>query len=222
MAVRSRKSTRARAPLDRERVLRAAIGLADTDGIDALTMRRLGQELGVEAMSLYNHVANKDDLLAGMLDVVVGEFELAADAPDWKSTLRRSAVSAHEVLMRHPWACNLLVTRPESMGPARYRQMDLMLRTLRGAGHSVVQTHHAFHVLDSYITGFTLQELSFPVPTGDLASMAAQFLRHFPSDDYPALAEHIRYHAESGLFDEGDFEFGLDLILDSLERLPRI
>ena len=179
-------------------MLRAAIDIADAEGIDALSMRRLGQTLGVEAMSLYNHVTGKDDLLAGMLDLVLDEIDLASAAPDWKTALRQVAISANEILTRHAWACDLLVTRPQLAGPARWRQMDVMLRTLREAGFSVVETHHAFHVLDSYITGFTLQQVSFPIPTGDLAEMAALFLRDFPSDDHPALAEHIEYHRRLG------------------------
>jgi AcrR family transcriptional regulator len=221
VAARDRPRPDGRTPLDRQRVLRAAIDLADTDGVSALTMRRLGQALGVEAMSLYNHVANKDDLLAGILDQVVGEVELPTDERDWKATLRAIALSANGVLRRHPWAADLLVTRPQMIGTARHRQMDHILRTLREAGFSVVETHHAFHVLDTYISAFTLQQVNFPAPSGDLGEMARRFLRDFPSDEYPALAEHIGYHAESGTFDEGDFEFGLDLILDSLERLPR-
>ena len=136
--------------------------------------------------------------------------------PEWKAALRRIALSAHEVLRRHPWAPSLLVTRPEMTGAARWRQMDAMLGFLRGAGFSVEQTHHAFHVLDSYIIGFTLQQVSFPAPTGDLAEMGERFLAGFPSTEHPHLAEHIRYHIDTGTFDEGDFEFGLDLILDSL------
>ena len=140
-----------RTPLNRERVLRAAVALADDAGIESLSMRRLGQELGVEAMSLYNHVSNKDDILAGILDLVVGEIDLRAEDTEWKATMRRIALSAHEVLRRHPWAPSLLVTRPEMTGAARWRQMDTMLGTLRAAGFSLEQTHHAFHVLDSYI-----------------------------------------------------------------------
>ena len=221
MRARGRPRADARAPLNRERVLRAGVELADAEGIEALSMRRLGQALGVEAMSLYNHVASKDDLLRGLLDIVVSEIALPTDAPDWRAALRASAISANEVLRRHPWACDLLVTRPGLMGPARYRQMDFMLRTLREGGHSVVETHHAFHLLDTYITAFTLQQVSFPAPAGDLAELAGRFLRDFPSELYPSLAEHIGYHAETGLFDEGDFEYGLDLILDGLERMTR-
>jgi AcrR family transcriptional regulator len=221
VAARDRSRTDGRTPLDRQRVLRAAIDLADTDGVSALTMRRLGHALGVEAMSLYNHVANKDDLLAGILDQVVGEVALPTDGRDWKATLRAIALSANAVLRRHPWAADLLITRPQMSRAARYRQTDHILRTLREAGFSVEKTHHAFHVLDSFIAAFTLQQVSFPIPSGDLAEMAKRFLRDFPADEYPALAEHIGYHVESGTFDEGDFEFGLALILDSLERLPR-
>jgi AcrR family transcriptional regulator len=221
MPPRQRPTQASRSPLTRERVLRTATALADRDGIEALTMRRLGQELGVEAMSLYNHVANKDDLLAGILDLVVGELDLPADAADWRSALRSSALDAHAILRRHPWSPGLLVLRPEMTGASRWRQMDFTLGQLRSAGFSVERTHHAFHVLDSYVIGFTLQEVSFPAPTGDLAALGERFLATFPAAEHPHLAEHIRYHIDTGVFDEGDFEFGLDLILDSLAAMER-
>jgi AcrR family transcriptional regulator len=210
-----------RATLTRASVLRAAIALADDVGVESLTMRRLGRELGVEAMSLYNHVANKQDLLAGMVDAVVAEFDVPAPASGWRSELRRAAISSHDVLRRHPWACRLLVSSPPMTGPARHRHMDAMLHALRGAGLSVSLTDHAFHVLDGYILGFTVQQVSFPAPTEDLAARATEFVAQLPADQFPWLVEHIRHHIDSGHYDEGDFEFGLDLILDSLERLLR-
>jgi AcrR family transcriptional regulator len=218
---RRRRGSTGRETLTRERVLSAAVDLADRDGIEALTMRALGHALGVEAMSLYNHVSNKDDILAGILDRVIDEVDLSTEPAGWKATLRAIALSAHETLRRHPWAPGLLVMRPEMTGAARWRQMDAMLGALRGAGFSVEDTHHAFHVLDSTIIGFTLQQVSFPAPTGDLAEMAERFLAGFPSTEHPHLAEHIRYHIDTRTFDEGDFEFGLDLILDSLAAMVR-
>jgi AcrR family transcriptional regulator len=200
-------------------VLRAAIDLADANGIDSLTMRKLGEELGVEAMSLYNHVANKDDILDGIQDLVVSEYELPPRQDDWKVALRQTAISAREVLLRHTWAASLQLSAPDAVGPARLQYMDSILGTLREAGFSVVMTHHAFHVLDIYVVGFTIQQINFPIEAEDLPDLAAQFLLGIPVDDYPYLVEHINHHIESAHYDEGDFEFGLDLILDGLEQL---
>jgi AcrR family transcriptional regulator len=199
-------------------VLRAAIDLADQGGITALTMRKLAQELGVEAMSLYYYVAKKDDLLAGMVDLVVREMELPSMGDDWKAALRKSAISAHDVLVRHAWACGLMMSVQD--GTARLRWMDAVLRCLREAGFSTELTHHAYHALDSHITGFTLWQLSFPFEAEQLADVAATFLRELPVDEYPYLAEHVEWHlTETRDDDEGEFAFGLDLILDGLERM---
>jgi len=219
MATQTDRSAEPRIPLTRERVFRAAIDLADANGIDSLTMRKLGEELGVEAMSLYNHVANKDDILDGIQDLVVSEYELPPRQDDWKAALRQTAISAREVLLRHTWAASLQLSGPDAVGPARLRYMDSILGTLREAGFSVVMTHHAFHVLDIYVVGFTIQQINFPIEAEDLPDLAAQFLLGIPVDDYPYLVEHINHHIESAHYDEGDFEFGLDLILDGLEQL---
>jgi AcrR family transcriptional regulator len=207
-----------RIPLSRDRVLRAAIALADESGIEALSMRRLAQELGVEAMSLYNHVANKDDLLAGILELVAGEIEPPPDGAEWKSALRRSAISAHDALLRHPWASNLRMGR-RGAGPTSMQHADATLRTLRQGGFSPELAYHAFHILQSHVSGFTLQELNFPYDADKLKAMAAKFLRDFPADEYPDLAEHVRQHIEPSHAHRSTFEFGLDLILDGLERL---
>ncbi len=210
--------TAPRVPLSRERVLRAAIDLANRGGITALSMRKLAQELGVEAMSLYYYVAKKEDLLAGMVDLVVREMELPSMGDDWKAALRKSAISAHDVLVRHPWACGLMMSVKD--GTARLRWMDAVLRCLREAGFSTELTHHAYHALDSHITGFTLWQLSFPFEAEQLADVAATFLRELPVDEYPYLAEHVEWHlTETRDDDEGEFAFGLDLILDGLERM---
>ena len=192
--------------------------LADEGGIESLSMRKLGQELGVEAMSLYNHVANKDEVLNGIVEVVIGEVEWPAGETDWKKALRESSISTHEALMRHPWAASLWWRRAE--GPAHMQRAELMLRTLRNAGFSDELTYHGYHVLVGHILGFTLQALSFPIETKEeLQEMAARFLEEFPVYEYPYLAEHIRQHASPGDSDEGEFEIGLDLILDGLERM---
>jgi AcrR family transcriptional regulator len=210
--------TKSRSPLTKERVLEAAIRLADEGGIDSLSMRKLGQELGVEAMSLYNHVKNKDEVLDGIVEVVVREVELPPAEEDWKTALRQNAISAHEALMRHPWAATLWWRRAE--GPDRMRGAEFMLRTLREAGFSEDLTYHGYHVLVSHILGFTLQAVNFPIETKEeLQELAADFLQDFPVDEYPYLGEHIRQHADPGDSDEGAFAFGLDLILDGLERL---
>jgi AcrR family transcriptional regulator len=199
-------------------VLEAAIRLADEGGIESLSMRKLGQELGVEAMSLYNHVKNKDEVLDGIVETVVDEVEWPADESDWKTALRDSSISAHEALMRHPWAASLWWRRAE--GPGRMRKAELMLKTLREAGFSEDLTYHGYHVLVGHILGFTLQAISFPIETKEeLQELAAEFLQDFPVDEYPYLAEHIRQHVDPGDSDQGAFAFGLDLILDGLERM---
>jgi len=206
--------------LSRDRVLRAAIRLADEDGFDSLTMRKLGHELGVQAMSLYNHVANKDDIRDGIVDLVMSEIEVPSNGADWKPAVRQSAISAHEVLLRHPWASSLMMATTV-VSPARLRWMESLLGILRAAGFSADLTHHAYHALDSHITGFTLWQVNFPFETAEeLAGMADAFRRELPADEYPHVAEHIEQHlAEPGLDGPSEFEFGLDLILDGLERI---
>jgi AcrR family transcriptional regulator len=208
-----------REPLSRERVLGAAVQLADESGIEALSMRKLGLRLGVEAMSLYNHVAGKDDLLDGVVDLVVSEIELPADAVGWKEAMRRRAISAQTVFSRHPWASTLIDSR-ESSGPARLRYFDWVLGTLRRAGFTLEMAARAFVVLDSYVYGFGRQQLNSSA-AGDLSpeQMAEAFLTALPADEYPYLREIVVEHAMKSGYDEtADFEFGLDLILDGLER----
>ena len=219
MATPPAPTTERRVPLNRERVLRAAIGLADQGGIESLSMRRLGQELRVEAMSLYNHVANKDDILTGIVDIVESEIELPAAGRDWKRAIRTIAISAHDVFERHPWAASLTLSATGSR-PARWRYMNALLGCLRGAGFSTGQTDLAYHALESHIAGFTLWASQLEIAEEDLPDLAATFLRDFPADDYPWVAEHIRQHMELRKPEnEGAFAFGLDLILDGLERI---
>jgi AcrR family transcriptional regulator len=183
-------------------------------------MRRLGQELGVQAMSLYNHVANKDDIRDGIVDIVMGEIEVPPEEADWKSAIRQSAISAHQVFLRHPWACSLQMATA-TVSPTRLRWMESLLRTFRQAGFSAELTHHAYHALDSHITGFTLWLANMPFETHDeLADLAEAFLSELPVDEYPYFAEHAEWHMKPLDPDEPrEFEFGLDLILDGLERL---
>jgi AcrR family transcriptional regulator len=213
-------SVEPRIPLSKERVLRAAVELADTSGIEALSMRRLAKELGVEAMSLYNHVANKDGILAGIVEIVASEVEVPSDAANWKSSLRQSAISAHDAFIRHRWACPLMMSTP-ALIPSRLRWMEGVLATLREAGFSPNLTHHAYHALDSHITGFTLWQVSFPFDTREeLLDLGRQFLAMIPPDEYPYVIEHAEEHlAEPDPDEPTEFEFGLDLILDGLERL---
>jgi len=184
-------------------------------------MRKLAQALGVEAMSLYNHVANKGEIVDGIVDRVVSEIELPAGAEDWDTAIRKCAVSAHDVLLRHPWACSLVMSpaRSRTALTARMRYIEWLLGRLREAGFPPELTYHAYHTLDSHILGFTLWQLGHSPGTEDIAGFAETFLRELPSGEFPYLAEHIRQHlaASSG---EGDreFEFGLDLILDGLKR----
>ena len=209
-----------RAPLNRERVLGAAVLLADESGIESLTMRVLGLRLGVEAMSLYNHVANKDDILDGMVDLVVSEIDLPSDAVDWKEAMRRRAISAQSVFSRHPWVSGLIDSR-QSSGPARLHYFDWMVGTLRRAGFTLEMAARAFSVLDSYIYGFGRQQLNISAGS-DMTpeEMAEAFLRAIPADEYPHLREMVVEYAMSAGYDENaDFEFGLDLILEGLRRL---
>jgi len=206
-----------RAPLSREQVLRVAVELADAGGLESLSMRRLAQQLGVEAMSLYHHVRNKKDLLAGMLDLAYAEIETPSGAGDWRDEMRRTAISFHEVLLRHRWACSLLMA-PLGVGAAQTRYMDSVLGRLRGAGFSAELTHHAYHALDSHIVGFTLWLLPYLSLAQQQPDLAERFLRELPADELPHLIEHIGVHLAPERPDEvGGFAFGLDLILDGLE-----
>jgi AcrR family transcriptional regulator len=209
-----------RIPLSRERVLRAAVAFADQSGIGTLSMRKLGQSLGVEAMSLYNHVANKDELLDGMVDLVFGEIELPAGETDWKTAMRERAVSARQALSRHPWAIALMQSRT-SPGPATLRHHDAVIGSLQGAGFSIEMAAHAFSALDSYVYGFALQEVSLPFDTAqETADIAEAILHQFPADEYPHLAQlTMEYVLQPGYDYGNEFEFGLDLILDGLESL---
>jgi AcrR family transcriptional regulator len=216
----SEPSVEPRIPLTRERVFQAAVALADERGIESLTMRALGEELGVEAMSLYYHVANKDELLDGMVDFVFSEIDLPTTDGDWKAAMRRRAISTRESLARHRWAVGILESST-SPGPANLRLHDAVLGCLRAAGFSLENAIHAYSVQDAYIYGFALQEKTLPVDTpGELAAAAEDLRRQFSADDYPHIAKTISEHVTQPGYDFADeFEFGLDLILDGLERL---
>jgi AcrR family transcriptional regulator len=206
-----------RTPLNRERVLAEAVAVADAGGIEAVSMRKLGQALGVEAMSLYNHVASKDDLLEGMVELVWSEIDTTPPGDHWKTVLRAIAVSTHDCLLAHRWAAGVSTSRSDA-GPARLRYSEAILGALRTAGFPSELTHHAYHVVDIYVTGFTLWEVGFTIPAGGLANAASRFLRELPADEFPHLTEHITQHVEGQYGGEDTFGFGLDLILDGLER----
>lgn len=210
--------TRRRPPLDRDRILRAGLEIADRDGIDALTMRRLGQALGFEAMSLYNHVASKDDLIDGMLDLVLAEAELPPPGADWRADVRAHAVSVHESLSRHPWAAAMLLSASR-MRPARGEQMEWLLGRLRGAGFAAEATYHAFHVLDAHIFGFSLWLTSHAFTDADVPDLMAAFESMVSAGDSPYLYEHGQQHfTDGGHHEVSAFELGLDLVLDGLAR----
>ena len=218
-----------RIPLTRERVLRVAVSFADENGIESLSMRKLGQKLGVEAMSLYNHVANKDDILDGIVEMVVGEFAVPPDEADWRVALRQTARSVHEVLLRHPWASALIESRVTPTR-VRFRYHDAVIGTLRRAGFSIELAYKAQLTIDSYVYGFTLQEVSWPFDPEERSDVAATLQRQVAPDEYPNLTEmmglmmqaRITSAARKGTVAyEAEFEFGLDLILDGLERVRR-
>ncbi len=207
-----------RTPLNRERVLATAIDLADSGGIASLTMRKLAAELGVEAMSLYHHVANKDEILDGIIDVVAAEIELR-ESDGWKETTRARALSARDALLRHSWASSLWVARLD-LGPARMRYMDTALRTFRSGGLNEELTHHAYHVVENHIIGYTMQQASFAIDMDNLDTLAEEFIASLPTEDFPDLALHVRQHMDvTGIDTETEFEFGLRLILDGVERI---
>ena len=218
MASQAKPAGEARIPLSRERVLRAAVAFADESG-GPLSMRKLGEALGVEAMSLYNHVANKDELLDGMVDHVFGEIELPAEGAEWRTAMRRRAMSVREVMRRHRWAIGLMESR-SSPGPSTLRHHDAVIGCLRRAGFSIEMAAHAFSILDSYVYGFALEEASLPFHTAEeTADLAQQILEQFPVDEYPHLAELTIKHVLQPGYDYGkEYEFGLDLILDGLQR----
>jgi len=208
-----------RLPLNRDRILAAAMEIADERGVGALTMREVASRLGVEAMSLYNHVANKDDILDGMADLVARQFDLPEDVDDWREAMRRRAVSAHEVFGRHPWAPLLFDSR-DSSGPAGLRYFDWVLGTLMEAGFSMDGAVHAFSLLDSYIYGFGIQQFNFSAG-GDASpeERAEAILAYIPAEQYPYLHRMAAHAMRTGYDPEADFAFGLEIILDGLERV---
>ncbi|MCZ7414918.1 MULTISPECIES: TetR/AcrR family transcriptional regulator [unclassified Streptomyces] len=214
---RTRRGAAERTPLSRERVIRTAMAVADEKGTAALTMRAVAKELGVEAMSLYHHVAGREDMLDGMVDAVFGEIELPPRDADWKSAMRHRAASARAVLRGHPWAVALLDSRAQP-GPATLRHHDAVLGALRTGGFSVPMAAHAVSLIDSYVYGFVIQESSLPFSgPAELEEVGEAILRAMPVDAYPHLAELVTEHALKPGYDYAEeFTFGLALVLDAL------
>ena len=208
-----------RVPLTRERVLRAAVAIADATGIGSLTMRSLAHELGVKPMALYYHVANKEEILDGIVDLVFSEIERPTVGGDWRSEIIRRAQSARRVLRQHPWAIGLMESR-KTPGPETLRHHDATIGTLRAAGFSVEMTAHAYALLDSYIYGFALQEASLPFEGPEtVVDVAEPMLQQFPADAYPHFVEMATEYILKPGYDFGnEFEFGLGVILDALTR----
>ena len=183
------EETSSRKPLTRQRVLQAAVDLADREGLDALTMRRLGAELGVEAMSLYKHVANKDGILDGIVEVVVAQIETPSSGADWREAMERRAISARDVLRRHSWAIGLLEARRTPV-PTALRYLNAILGNLRSAGFSIEDAAHAFWLLDSYVYGHVIQETSSPFSTSiEMTEATGAILEQISTDEYPHLVE---------------------------------
>ena len=220
MKTRTTKRAQRREPLTRERVLEAAVKLADQGGIESLSMRKLGQELGVEAMALYYHFASKDEVLDGSVDLVFSEIDLPASGADWKTAMRQRAISVRDVLSRHRWAIGLMESRTNP-GPANLRHHDAVIGSLRVAGFDMEMTAHAYSLLDSYIYGFALTKMNLPFDTSqEIAQVAQSMLQPFPLDEYPNLVEMLTEHVMKPGYDYGDeFEYGLDVILDGFERV---
>ncbi|MDP4505843.1 TetR/AcrR family transcriptional regulator [Nonomuraea turcica] len=209
-----------RPSLSRQRVIEAAVAVADERGVAAVSMRNVAERLGVEAMSLYHHVANKDAILDGIVDAVFGEIELPEPDLDWRTAMRRRATSARDTLSRHSWALGLMESR-RNTGPATLRHHDAVIGNLRAAGFSIIDAVHAVSVIDSYVYGFTLQEQQLPFAASEeLKDAASELVRRMPADQYPHLRETAVEQAsrpDDTYADE--FAFGFELILHGLERL---
>ena len=220
MSAREQGQSTADTKLSKQRVVLEAVGLADREGVDGLSMRRLAAVLGAGAMSLYHYVANKEELLDAMIDIVFEEIELPTDATDWQSAMRQRAISTRQVLARHPWAIGLLESRT-SPGPANLRHHEAVTACLRRAGFSVLMATHANWLLDSYVYGFALQESSLPFDTADEFADTTEdvFLPQLPPDQFPYLNESAAALVAAGYDPADEFIFGLDLVLAALEPL---
>jgi len=219
MAQRVATRQQDRAPLSRDRVLLGAMAVADAGGIGSLTIRSLAAELGVKPMSVYHHVANKDEILDGIVDLVFSEIERPSPDGDWRAEMRRRAISARAVLRVHPWAIPLLQSRTNP-GPATLRHHNSVIGALRAAGFSMAMTAHAYALMDSYVFGFALSEAALPINGPETVTEVADEMLHlFSPADYPHLLEFTVEHILKPGYDFGaEFEFGLDLVLDGLQQ----
>ena len=209
-----------REPLTRDRVLRGALAVADEGGLPGLTIRSLAQRLGTKPMSLYHYVANKDEILDGLVDLVFAEIELPEPNGDWRGEMARRARSSREVLRRHPWSIGLLESRT-TPGPATLRHHDATIGALRAGGFSISETAHAYAVLDAFVYGFAVQEASLPFEGPDgAAEVAGPIMELMAAGEYPHLVEFATRHAMLPGYDFGaEFEVGLGLVLDGLARM---
>jgi AcrR family transcriptional regulator len=218
MPEKTRKKPARRPLLSREKVLRTALRMADRGGIALLSMRKLAQALKVEPMSLYNHVASKEDMLDGLVELVASEMEVPSSGGPWKVAMRQRGISAHAVLMRHPWATMLFVSRV-NVGQAMLRYVDATIGCLREAGFSYAMADYAWNAVDAYVYGFTLQKLNFPFDPSEYAPAAQAFLHMIPAERFPYLngmSQEIIGGRHDGVH---QVEFGLNFILDGLERM---
>jgi AcrR family transcriptional regulator len=219
MTTQTSRGVQPRVPLTKERVLEAALQLADRGGLEALSMRKLGQALGVEAMALYYHFVNKERVLDGIVDLVFGEIEVPVAGAEWREAMRSRGISLRDALMRHRWAIGLMESRTNP-GPANLRHHDAVIGCLRSAGFDMAMAAHAYSALDAYIYGFALTKMNLPFEdTADIVEMSETMLAPFPLGEYPNLADFITEHAMKPGYDFADeFEYGLDILLDGLER----
>ena len=207
-----------RAPVNRDRVLERAVVVADGEGLEAVTMRRLARDLGVEAASLYHHVSGKDEILDGLVDVVSAEIELPARTDDWRPAIRQRAHNTRSVLRRHPWAVALMASRT-TPGPATLRLLDAGIGCLREGGLSVRAAAHAISAIDSYVHGFVLQEVNLPFrDEAELTAMTSAIMEQFPKEDFPYLFELTIEHVLQPGYDYGnEFDVGLEVVLDGVD-----
>jgi Bacterial regulatory proteins, tetR family./Tetracyclin repressor, C-terminal all-alpha domain. len=216
MATHTGKATLRRAALSRELVLQTAFRLADQGGLESLSMRKLGQELGVEGMAMYYYFANREQIVDGIVDLVFAEIDLPSGDSDWKSAMRLRAISLRDVLLRHRWAIGLMESRRNG-GPANLRHHDAVIGSLRAGGMDMEMAAHAYSLLDSYIYGFALTKMTLPFDTGEeIAEVAQGMLASFDANDYPHLVEMMGHALKPGYDYLDEFEYGLDIILDSL------
>ncbi|MGP1675476.1 MAG: TetR/AcrR family transcriptional regulator [Candidatus Limnocylindrales bacterium] len=218
MTTQTNERRKRRIPLSRERVLQTALALADQGGLESLSMRRLGQELGVEAMALYYHLANKDEVLDGIIDLVFSEIDLPVAGVDWKVAMRQRGISLHDVLSRHRWAIGMMEARMNP-GPANLRHHDAVIGNLRAAGFDSAMVAHAYSLLDGYIYGFALTKMNLPFNTPEEVEAVTQsMIQPLPRSEYPNLVAFVEEHIMLPGYQFADeFEYGLDLILDALE-----